>query len=107
MKVDDIVLLIKAGYTKADIESLVTSPDPAVSPPAADPATLPDKPVSEPAPEAAQPAQPAPDDDRFSKLETKIDYVINRFNYMAQRDSQQPQQNGTETVDDILAKMIR
>ena len=106
MKVDDIVLLIKAGYTKADIEALTFSPDPQ-SPPAADPATLPDKPVSEPAPEAAQPeVKPAADDERFSKLETKLDYVINRFNYMAQRDSQQPAEH-TESVDDILAKMIR
>lgn len=105
MKVDDIVLLIKAGYTKADIEALTFSPDPQ-SPPAADPATLSDKPVSEPAPEAEQPAQPADNDERFSKLETKLDYVINRFNYMAQRDSQQPAEK-TESVDDILAKMIR
>ena len=105
MKVDDIVLLIKAGYTKADIEALTFSPDPQ-SPPASDPAMLPDKPVSEPAPEAAQPAQPAADDERFSKLETKLDYVINRFNYMSARDSQQPAEK-TDSVDDILAKMIR
>lgn len=103
MKIDDLLLLIKAGFTKADIEALNAPSPETQSPPSADPVQLPDKPVSEPAPEAVQ--QPV-DDERFSKLETKIDYVINRFNYMAQRDSQQPAQP-QETVDDILSKMIR
>lgn len=106
MKIDDLLLLLKAGYTKSDIEALTTSPDQPAFLPADDPATSPDKQDSEPAPETAQPAAPAIDDDRFQKLETKIDYVINRFNYMNARDSQQPEQK-TESVDDILAKMIR
>lgn len=107
MKIDDLLLLLKAGYTKADIEALNTTPDQPVPLPAGDdPVQSPDKQDSEPAPETVQPAQPAIDDDRFKKLETKIDYVINRFNYMNARDSQQPEQK-TESVDDILAKMIR
>ena len=93
MKIEDLVMLSRAGFTKDEIMSFLT-PDP-------EPAAQPDP---QPDPQPAQATQP--DDDRLSKLETKIDYVINRFNYMAVKNSEQPAQQG-ETVDDILAKMIR
>lgn len=97
MKIDDLVMLIKAGYTKADIESLGIA--------------MGAEPENEPAPEA----EPAPEepkaepvkDDRITSLETKLDYVINRFNYLAVKDSQQPAQAKTESVDDILASVIK
>ena len=98
MKIDDLVMLIKAGYTKADIEALGIAMGAELE--------------TEPAPEVAE---PAPEelkaelvkDDRITNLETKLDYVINRFNYLAVKDSQQPFVNPTQSVDDILASVVR
>ena len=50
MTVNDILDLIRAGYTKADIEAMKAAPTPA-------PAEVPAKPAADPKP--AQPAQPA------------------------------------------------
>lgn len=50
MTVNDILDLIRAGYTKADIEAMESEPKPA-------PAEVPAKPAADPKP--AQPAQPA------------------------------------------------
>ena len=96
MKIDDLVMLIKAGYTKADIESLGIAMG-------AEPETEPAPAVAEPVPEEPE----APKDDRITNLETKLDYVINRFNYLAVKDSQQPAANPTQSVDDILASVVR
>ena len=100
MKLDDLVLLIKAGYTKADIEALgiAMNADPVPEVPA-DP--VPEVPA-DPTPET--PAQP--DDDRLKQLETKLDYVVNRFNYMAVQNSKQPEEKA-ETIEDILASVIK
>lgn len=101
MKIDDLVILIKAGYTKADIEQLGISlgvDTPEVPEEQPKPEEVP-KPEEAPKPEAAQ------DNEKLKQLENKLDYVINRFNYMAVKDSQQPDQH-SETVDDILAKVI-
>ena len=100
MKIDDLVLLIKAGYTKADIEQLGISMG------------LEEVPVDEPVEqkEIEEPKEveekTAPVDDRMTKLENKLDYVINRFNYMSVQQSAQPEKK-VETVDDILASMIK
>ena len=100
MKIEEIVMLTKAGYTKADIEKLLTvDPQPVPTVEEIQEVVPEQKPVEE------QPVQ-KPDDDRMTKLETKLDYVVNRLNYMAVKDSKQPEQ-AAETVDDILAKMIR
>lgn len=104
MKIDDLVLLIKAGYTKADIEQLGISLGQEGSSMPADPA--PEQPDPQPDPQPEAPA-PKPDDDRMTKLETKLDYAINRLNYMAVNGSQQPPQQPQETVDDILASVVR
>ena len=92
MKIDDLVLLIKAGYTKADIEALGIAMN-------ADP--VPEVPA-DPTPET--PAKP--EDDRLKQLETKLDYVVNRFNYMAVQNSKQPEEKA-ETIEDILASVIK
>ena len=92
MKIDDLVLLIKAGYTKADIEALGIAMN-------ADP--VPEVPAD---PTTETPVQP--DDDRLKQLETKLDYVVNRFNYMAVQNSKQPEEK-TETIEDILASVIK
>jgi len=99
MKINDIITLTQAGWTKDEIMSLVNGED-------QDQTQQPDpQPEQQPAAQPEQPAQVSMDD-RFAKMETKLDYVINRFNYMAVQNSQQPDQPG-ETVDDILASVVR
>ena len=103
MKINDIITLTQAGWTKDEIRSLVNNE-------AQDP-QQPADPQQEQQP-AAQPEQPAQQpagvslDDRFAQMETKLDYVINRFNYMAVQNSQQPDQPG-ETIEDILSSVVR
>lgn len=103
MKIDDLVMLIKAGYTKADIEALgiALGADPAEPEQAA-----PAEPENEP--EQAAPAEPKPtaQDDHITSLESKLDYVINRMNYMAVKNSNQPAAPA-QSVDDILASVVR
>lgn len=99
MKINDIITLTQAGWTKDEIMQLVNSEQPEQQ--------APEQP-EQPAPE--QPEQPAPeqkpDDDKIKQLETKLDYVINRFNYMAVQQSSQPQ-GKEESLDDILASVVR
>lgn len=102
MKIDNLVLLLEKGFSKDEIMALCGEAQPSA---AADPA-----PAAQPE-AAAVPAQPEqaaaqPGDDRLTKLETKLDYAINRLNYMAVQGSQQPEQH-QETVDDILASVVR
>lgn len=98
MNINDLVALTKAGFTKADIEAmgLINQPETEVKE---------DEQKPEAAPDEAKPEIHA-DDDKLKALETKIDYVINRFNYMAVKDSQQPQTK-EETIEDILSTMVR
>ena len=99
MKINDIITLTQAGWTKDEIMQLVNSEQPEQP--------APEQP-EQPAPE--QPEQPTPeqkpDDDKIKQLETKLDYVINRFNYMAVQQSSQPQ-GKEESLDDILASVVR
>lgn len=102
MKINDIITLTQAGWSKDEIMSLVNSE-------AQDQTQQTDpQPEQQPAVQPEQPAQQSEVsiDDRFAQMETKLDYVINRFNYMAVQNSQQPDQPG-ETVDDILASVVR
>ena len=102
MKIEDLVSLTKMGFSRDDIMRLVGNDTPADPAAPADP-----EPEQDPAadPEPAAPAAPV-EDDRIKQLETKLDYVINRFNYMSVQNSKQPE-TGTETVDDILAKFVK
>ena len=107
MKIEDLVMLSKAGFTKDEIMSFL-NPDPQPDPqPAPQPAAQPDQqPDPQPAPQPAEEPAAHPDDDRLSKLETKLDYVINRFNYMSVQNSQQPAQH-EETIEEILSSVVR
>lgn len=102
MKIEDLVSLTKMGFSRDDIMRLVGNDTPADPAAPADP-----EPEQAPAadPEPAAPAAPV-EDDRIKQLETKLDYVINRFNYLSVQNSKQPE-TGTETVDDILAKFVK
>ena len=98
MKINDIITLTQAGWTKDEIMQLVNSEQP----------EQPAESEEQPAPE--QQEQPAPEqqpDDKIKQLETKLDYVINRVNYLAVQQSSQPNDGKTESVDDILASVVR
>jgi len=99
MKLDDLVLLIKAGYTKADIEQLGI----AVGVPEVP--EVPEQTSEQPVEEPAQIDVPQ-DNERMKNLENKLDYVINRFNYMAVQQSNQPGVQ-EESLDDILSSVVR
>lgn len=99
MKLDDLVLLIKAGYTKADIEQLGIAGVPEVP-------EVPEQPVEKPVEEPVQHDVPQ-DNERMKNLESKLDYVINRFNYMAVQQSNQPGGQQEESLDDILSSVVR
>lgn len=108
MKIEDLVSLTKMGFSRDDIMRLVGTDTPAEPSAPAEPAAPADpEPEQAPAadPEPAAPAAPVADD-RIKQLETKLDYVINRFNYMSVQQSRQPETGG-ETVEDILASVIR
>ena len=100
MKLDDLVLLIKAGYTKADIEQLGIAGVPEVP-------EVPEQPVKQPVEEPAQQNDVPQDNERMKNLESKLDYVINRFNYMAVQQSNQPGGQQEESLDDILSSVVR
>lgn len=102
MNANDILELIRAGYTKADIDALgiaLEKPE--------------EKKPEEPKPDEPKPDEPKPEkkeepkpDDKVAALETKIDYLVNRLNLLAVQTSKQKDEP-TETVEDILASMVR
>ena len=100
MKINDIITLTQAGWTKDDIISLVNTeaqdqqPDP-----------QPEQPAAQPEQPAAQPA-PVSVDERLNNMQTQLDYVVNRFNYLAVQQSSQPEQP-QETIEDILSSVVR
>lgn len=107
MKAEDVLDLIRAGYTKADIDALgIALEKPEEQKPE-------EQKPDEPKPEEKKPEEPKPEkkeepkpDDKVTALETKIDYLVNRLNLLAVQTSKQKDEP-TETVDDILASMVR
>lgn len=101
MTFDQLMKLLDAGFTKAEIMALNGTPAPAPQPepePEPDPAPAP-QPEPEPQPDPA----PAPQNDQaaiLAKLE-ELNQTIIRSNI---NNSRQPE---TESVDDILATIIR
>ena len=76
MKVNDILDLIRAGYTKADIEAMEAEPKPA-------PAEVPAKPAADPKP--AQPAQPAQPAAEAQPAEAPADPVLAELKAMREQ----------------------
>lgn len=106
MNIQDLITLHNAGYTKEDIFRILgTEQKPEQQPEQTDqkPEQQPEQADQKP---EQQPEQPV-SDDRIKQLETKLDYVINRFNYLAVQQSSQPANGKTESVDDILASVVR
>ena len=91
MTIQEIITLTNAGWTKDEIMSLTSGEQP----------QQPEQPAEQPQ-QPEQPAQP----DRMQQLETKLDYVINRFNLMAVQQSHQPEEH-KESIEDILASVVR
>ena len=98
MKIEDLVTLTKAGYTKADIEALGIALGQAV------PNEV--KPDEKPVEEVKPVEEAKPDEDRLKQMETKLDYAINRLNYMSVQGSSQPEQK-TESIEDILQSVLK
>ena len=103
MKLDDLITLHNAGYTKEDIFKILGTEQPA---PADPPEQQPDDPAPAEKQEQTKPEAAPSDDDRIKQLETKLDYAINRLNYMAVQGSQQPA-GKEESLDDILSSVVR
>ena len=108
MKADDVLELIRAGYTKADIDALgIALEKPEEKKPDEPKPEKKDEPKpekkDEPKPEKKDEPKP---DDKVTGLETKIDYLVNRLNLLAVQTSKQKDEP-TETVDDILASIVR
>lgn len=93
MKINDIITLTQAGWTKDEIMSLVNNESQDQQP---DP--QPEQPAAQPAPVSV--------DERLDKMQTQLDYVVNRFNYLAVQQSSQPEQP-QETIEDILSSVVR
>lgn len=96
MSYEDIILLVKAGYTRDQIAAMQAPEDP---PKPAEPATM----VEPPKPTPAEPAKPQGIEDLSQMLAAefaKLNAAITASNIA---NAQQPPQ---ESVDDILASII-
>lgn len=105
MTIDNVLDLVKAGFTADEVRQMMNGAPPA------DPDPAPSDPVpADPAPADPVPADPAPAEPAHPEIDktlsTKLDYVINKLNYMSVRDSRQPGGNNEQTVDDILKGMF-
>ena len=105
MKFDDVMMLIKAGYTKNEIQDLLKEPAPTPAPePTPEPAP---EPTPEPAPEPA-PTPAAPMDQMMQAMQNMIQQnqqmlqAIQAANIQAARMPADTK----ETPEDLIAKII-
>ena len=110
MNYEDIILLVKAGYTRDQIAAMQAPPAPAEPP--APPAPAPAEPPAPPAPAPAEPpAPPAPAEPPKPRgLEDLSQMLAAEFaklnEAIVKANLQQAQQPPQESVDDILASII-
>ena len=90
MKIGNLLKLLDNGFTKDEIMQLCGA----------------EQPQEQPKEESKQETPKSAYEERFKSLETKLDYVINRFNYMQVQDKQMPEKQETVSVDDILKNII-
>ena len=109
MNTSDIMKLVNAGFTKAEIQAMAAADAPAPAPadpapaPAPDPAPVPD-PEPAPAPDPA-PAPADPAGDAISKLTaevTRLTALVQKANLL---NSEQPKIK-RETPEDVIASII-
>ena len=108
MNYEDIILLVKAGYTRDQIVAMqapVPTPAPATAPaPTPAPAPAP-APAPEPTPEPAEPAPTKPQG--IEDLSQMLAAEFAKLNdAIVKANLQQAQQPPQESVDDILASII-
>ena len=108
MNYEDIILLVKAGYTRDQIAAMqAPAPTPAPAPaPAPTPTPAPTPaPEPTPAPAPAEPAQPKPQG--IEDLSQMLASEFAKLNdAIVKANLQQAQQPPQESVDDILASII-
>ena len=107
MKFDDVMMLIKAGFTKNEIQDLLKEPAPAPTPePAPEPTPEPaPEPAAEPAPE---PKEPAAMDQMMQTLQSMIQQNQQLLQTMQAANVQAARMPAEtkETPEDLIAKII-
>lgn len=108
MNYEDIILLVKAGYTRDQI-SAMQAPAPTPTPaPAPAPTPAPAEPAPAPAPTLTQAEPPAPPKSQgIEDLSKMLAAEFAKLNdAIVKANLQQAQQPPQESVDDILASII-
>ena len=103
MKITEVIQLLKAGYTKSEIQDLMREPAPAEPDGPAEPA--------DPAPEAPDPAPapaaPSQTDQEITELRRLVDNLTKLVQQQNIRNSSMPAPKTPEqTAEDILASII-
>ena len=100
MNYEDIILLVKAGYTRDQIAAMQAQAEPPAPTPAPAPA-----PAPEPTPAPAEPEPPKPQG--IEDLSQMLAAEFAKLNdAIVKANLQQAQQPPRESVDDILASII-
>lgn len=102
MKIEDILALTKAGWSKDEILALGQDPKPEDEPKLEEDPKPDDLKPEDSKPEVQKTAGSSADIDAINK---RLDYVISKLNLAAVQKSQQPEEK-KETVDDILASIF-
>ena len=104
MKIGEVVQLLKAGYTKSEIQDLMKEPAPAEPVGPAEPA--PEQPAPEKAP-AAEAAAPSQTEQEIVELRRLVDNLTKLVQQQNIRNSSMPAPKTKEqTAEDILATII-
>ena len=106
MNYEDIILLVKAGYTRDQIAAMqAPAPTPAPAPAPAPAPTPAPAPAPEPTPAQAEPEPPKPQG--IEDLSQMLAAEFAKLNdAIVKANLQQAQQPPQESVDDILASII-
>lgn len=104
MKIGEVVQLLKAGYTKSEIQDLMKEPAPAE--PAGPAESAPEQPAPEEAP-AAEAAAPSQTEQEIVELRRLVDNLTKLVQQQNIRNSSMPEPKSKEqTSEDILATII-
>ena len=104
MKIGEVVQLLKAGYTKSEIQDLMKEPAPAEPAGPAEPT----KPVQEaPAEPAPAPEAPSQTEQEIVELRRLVDNLTKLVQQQNIRNSSMPApKTSAQTAEDILATII-
>lgn len=103
MKITEVIQLLKAGYTKSEIQDLMREPAPAEPEGPAEPID----PVPESPDPAPAPAAPSQTDQEITELRKLVDNLTKLVQQQNIRNSSMPAPKAPEqTAEDILATII-